>query len=292
MSDYSRGLKIGVLIIAFWGAHVLLGLAGRYLYGNYRELWTDMATRVAAGGGILSSVGLTTLTTGVLVALVRPWRWVMVAIVGGSILLIVASGVGNQYAWLIGVIYGVMVSAYATAVVAGLNERLNFTLRPFRDEHPLLRRSLALVLCASFVGAYWQTVQHGEPVVPPALPSLLWETMQPAMQAALEQQKMLTPLQRQLAGEQFPQIYAHFWDNVAAQLQPQARLVAVGLGAGLIWLMTTALSLVDWIALVILEALFYLLKAVGFACEVVEPRMVRRLVLGGRATASRPGERE
>jgi len=271
-------LKTTVFILMLIGAHVLLGMTCNRVQGQYGILFPPGNGSLSLVLWVVGSILLSALMGGLVAAFVRPFWIIALAFLLSSLAMLLAWGI-NIYSVPASLVYFLITIRYGRTVVDEIKNRLYFSIKPIQQEQYLLLIGLALMIGAGFAHGYQDAARlSGEPI-PSAYKQKIMDSITHTVQARLEDQSSLGPLEKTMILLGMQQAVEKFWVQADRLLEPYAPYLPFVFGLLLVWLLNTLLGFIAWIPLLLLGRIVPLLKALGVAHEVVETTQARRLVL-------------
>ena len=265
-------IKSSVLTILLIVANLFLGLACAQLQANYQVLFSWSGEMLRLAGQLLGTLFLVVILSALTAALVRPF-WM--TIIGASF-----SAVALLFAWGFGIVtliaavlYAGLLLFYAYEVKRGMENELAFSMRPLNGEYRTLQFALVFLLAVAIALAYRTDITRNNSLIPPAYRQLVTENMAQGIGGQFPDAARDTVIQ------EFRQQADQYWASLDRLLNPYLPYIPIFVGILASWILGLLFLLVSWFPTVLLAILFPVLKAAGFAKEVIEQKEVRRLTL-------------
>ena len=220
---------------------------------------------------LLLALTLVAITAGLVAALVRPLWMCFIAFALSGLAVLFIWGL-NLISLVLAVIYLLAGLLYSQGVAKGLNERINFSVRPIRDNQTILLIVLIIAACALFYSGYSAQIESEGFTTPPFVIDMVMEIAE----GQIEGSANLTPQEKEQAITEFRE---QFEQQVEDMIKPYQRLIPIGIAVSLLSILITILSLISWLPILILGAIFAILAACHVTKEVTETREVKRLTI-------------
>ncbi|MBL7064175.1 MAG: hypothetical protein ISS49_08220 [Anaerolineae bacterium] len=265
-----------LLVAAGYYFGLICGQVGR----AYEMLFSPSRDTLYLVGQLLLAMGVLAVTSGLVAVLFRPFWTCLVAFVFSSAAVLVAweIGLGSGIAVLV---YLVASLLYTRGVIAELNNRVHFSVRPVAQSQRILLMALVAVACASlYLGYAAQIEREGFSLPPSARDVITRMTMMP-IERRIEEQAGLTPAEKAkvLAGVR-AELESQWLGPMEETLKRYELYIPIGVAAMLLMSLTSIVSLLSWLPPLILSVVFLLLTTLRVTRVVTETREVKRLTLG------------
>ncbi len=220
---------------------------------------------------LLLALALVAITAGLVAVLVRPLWMCFVAFALSSLVVLFIWGL-NLISVVLAVLYLLAGLLYSQGVAKGLNERINFSVRPIRDNQTILLIVLTIAACALFYSGYAAQIESEGFTTPPFVIDMVMEIAE----GQIEGSPGLTPQEKEQViaefGEQFEQ-------QVQDMIEPYQQLIPIGIAIILLEIVVLIIELFSWLPILILRAIFAILAACHVTKEITETQEVKRLTI-------------
>ena len=220
---------------------------------------------------LLLALALVAITAGLVAALVRPLWMCFIAFALSGLAVLFIWGL-NLISIVLAVLYLLAGLLYSQGVAKGINERINFSVRPIRDNQNLLLIVLIIAACALFYSGYSAQIKRESFTTPPFVIDMAMEIAEGQIEGSLN----LTPEER---GQAIAEFRKQFEQQVEDMIEPYQQLIPIGITLWLLSILITILSLFSWLPLLILRAIFAILTVCHVTKEVTERQEVKRLTI-------------
>ena len=220
---------------------------------------------------LLLTLVLVAITAGLVAALIRPLWICFVAFALASLAVLFIWGL-NLIGLVLAVLYLLAGLVYSQGVAKGLNERINFSVRPIRDNQTILLIVLIIAACALFYSGYAAQIKSEGFTTPPFVINMVTGMAEGQM----EERTDLTPEQKEQA---LVEVRAQFEQQIEEMIKPYQQLIPIGVAVMLLSILMTVLSLISWLPTVILSVIFAILAASHVTKVVTETQEVKRLTI-------------
>ncbi|MFH1484433.1 MAG: hypothetical protein ABIH46_00035 [Chloroflexota bacterium] len=271
--------KTAVLVAALVVASAVFGQVSGRVYREWEVVFSPGPELLDLAIWVLGTILLVATVAGLFVALVRPFRVIILGLALSGVAMVLMMGMGILSPAL-GLVYVILGIGYARSVVGELNERLHFSVRPLREEQGTLILALVLLISASFALGYREDAMSGDFIVPPAYKKAVMEMIVPHLLFGIESQIGPGAGERATRQEEVKREMEGFWAEIEKMLQPYAEFVPVVLGLLALGAVKFVLGFLLWLPPLVLSVIFPLLKAAGVTQVVTETREMERLTLG------------
>ena len=270
----NQWLKIAFFAVLLIAAGYLFGHVCQQTQQGYELLFAPSAKdALRLGLWLLAALGAVAFTAGLVAALLRP-LWVGFAAFTLSALAMLIGWELRATSGVLAAVYFLASALYAWGVARGLEERLNFSVRPISESQSTLLMALAIVVCASLYLGYAAHIEKEGFSIPPQFTEAIMERMEKEIEKrvpAAEREKALAEFR-----EGFERGLGEFEEKA---VKPYERFIPLALALSLFMPLVTAIRLLSWIPILILRAAFPLLTALGVTRVVTEMRRVTRLTI-------------
>ena len=214
---------------------------------------------------------LVAIAAGLVAALIRPLWMCFVAFALSSLTLLFIWGL-NLIGIVLAVLYLLAGILYSSGVSKGIKERINFSVHPVKDNQTILLIVPIIAACALFYSGYAAQIKSEGFQTP----SFAIDMVMGMAEGQIEAGADLTPEQKEQALAQFR---AQFEQQIADWIKPYQPLIPIAITVMLFSLLMTVLSLISWLPVLVLSAIFPLLTACHVTREVTETQEVKRLTI-------------
>jgi len=223
-------------------------------------------------GQLLGTMFLIVILSALTAALARPFWMTIIGVSLSAVALLFAWGFG-LVTLIAALVYAGLLLLYAGKVKRGMENELAFSMRPLNSEYRTLQFALICLLAVAVALAYRADLSHSNSIVPPAYRQLVTENMARSIGGQFSETDQDAVVQ------QFREQADQYWASLDRLLAPYLPYVPIFVGVLASWILGLLFLLVAWFPVALLAVLFPVLKAAGFAKEVVEQKEVRRLIL-------------
>lgn len=220
---------------------------------------------------LLLALALVAITAGLVAALVRPLWMCFVAFALSSLAVLFIWGL-NLIGVVLAVLYLLAGLLYSQGVAQGLNERINFSVRPIKDNQTILLIVLIIAACALFYSGYAAQIENEGFTTPPFIINMAAGMAE----GQIEGSPGLTPEEKEQATAEFRE---QFEQQVEDWIRPYQQLIPIGIAVMLLSILMTILSLISWLPTLILTAIFAILAVSHVTKVVTETQEVKRLTI-------------
>lgn len=220
---------------------------------------------------LLLALALVAITAGLVATLVRPLWMCFIAFALSGLAVLFIWGL-NLIGMVLAVLYLLAGLFYSQGVAKGINERINFSVRPIRDNQTILLIVLIIAASALFYSGYAEQIESEGFTTPPFVIDMVMEIAE----GQIEGSANLTPQEKEQAITEFRE---QFEQQVEDRIKPYQRLIPIGIAVSLLSILITILSLISWLPILILRAIFAILAACHVTKEVTETQEVKRLTI-------------
>lgn len=220
---------------------------------------------------LLLALALVAITAGLVATLVRPLWMCFVAFALSSLGVLFILGL-NLIGIVLAVLYLLAGLLYSQGVAKGLNERINFSVRPIKDNQSILLVVLIIAACASFYSGYAAQIEREGLTTPP----FIMDMVVGIAEEQFEENADLTPEERE---QKIADFRRQFERELEDSIEPYLQLVPIGIAVMLLGILVTILSLILWLPTLILAGIFATLAVSHVTRVVTETQEVKRLTI-------------
>ena len=268
----TRWAKIVLLMLPLIGAAHYFGVICGQMSGAYDLLLVPSRESLFFLLRMLLALGVVAVAAGIAAALVRPvWATVLPFSLSGAALLL--GWEVTQHSMVLTVLYVVAGIAYVAGAAKELGQRTKFSVRALSEGQSMYLVALLVIVLGSFyTGCAERIKREGFSIPEDHVTKFVDEAVQRVVLAAPE-------TARDVMQNEVRQQFTRMLDVLLQQLEPYEQFIPLFVTLGLLMPLLTATSLLSWVPMLILGAVFELLRAVGIAKVSVETVEVERLVL-------------
>jgi hypothetical protein len=276
----TRAAKISVLAMLVVLAGFFFGWACGQINQQYDLILLLDASFLPTLLFLLAAMASVAVAGGLTAALVRP-LWLSALIFAlSSCAVFLGWGVGLPGA-VGAVVYLLASLVYCRGVAAALDSRLKFSVEPISGSQATLLTGLAIAASLSLYFGYATEIEREGFVVPPALKDSIRQMAMGPMAAQIEARTDLDSEEREALIAQMMQGFEEQWlEPVEEKLESYEGFVPWIVAFALFQLLAVVNSLLSWIPVLILAAIFPVLAALRVTRRLTETREVERLTLG------------
>lgn len=220
---------------------------------------------------LLLALLLVAITAGLVATLVRP-LWICFMAFAVSSLALLFFWELSLITILLAVVYSLAGLLYSRGVAKGLNERIDFSVRPIRDNQTILLTVLIIGVCALLYFSYAAEIEREGF----AAPSFVIDIATKIIERQVEGTRDLPPEERERVISEFRQ---KFKQELQEILKPYQHLIPIGVAVILLGLLRTVIGLFSWLPCLILRGIFAILTACHVTTVKTEMVEVRRLTI-------------
>jgi hypothetical protein len=276
----ARTAKISVLAVLLILAGFLFGRACARVGQQYELILLLDTSFLPVLLFLLGAMATVAFVAGLSAALIRP-LWL-------SALIFALSACAAFLGWelslpsaVAAVVYLLASLAYCRGVATGLDGRLKFSVEPISGSQSVLLTGLAIAASLSLYFGYAAQIDEQGFTFPPALKDSIRQMVMAPMTSQIEARTDLTSEQREALLARTVQGFEEQWlGPVEERLQSVEAFVPLVAAFFLFQFLVLANTLLSWIPVVVLAAVFPLLAALGVTRKVTETKEVVRLSLG------------
>lgn len=214
---------------------------------------------------------LVAIAAGLVATLVRPLWICYVAFALSSLAALFIWGL-NLIGIVLAVLYLIAGFFYSRGVANGLNERINFSVRPIKDNQSILLVVLIIAACASFYSGLAAQIEREGFTTPP----FIMDMVVGIAEEQFEENADLTPEERE---QKIADFRREFEQELEDSIEPYQRLVPIVIAVMLLGILMTILSLISWLPTLILTGIFAILAASRVTRVVTETQEVKRVTI-------------
>lgn len=220
------------------------------------------------------AMGAVGLTAGLVAALVRP-LWACFIVFSLSALAMLLGWELKATSGVLASVYFIASAIYAQGIAKGLEERLNFSVRPISESQSILLMALIIVACGSLYLGYAAHIEEAGFSIPPSLTDAIMEGVE------REIEKRVPEAGSEEALAEFKEGFEKGLEEfVEKTIRPYERFIPLAIALSLFTSLVTITRFLSWIPVLALRVIFPLLTALGVTNVVTETREVKRLTLG------------
>jgi MFS family permease len=220
---------------------------------------------------LLLALVLVAISAGLVAALVRPIWICFIAFALASLAVLFMWGL-NLIGIVLALLYLLAGLLYSRGVAKGLNERINFSVHPIKDNQTILAIVLVIAACVLFYSGYAAQIEREGFTTPPFVINIAMGVAEKQIEASPD----LTPQEKEQALAEFRQ---QFEQQMEDTIEPYQKFIPVGVALILLGLLTTVVGLFSWLPALILKAIFAILTACHVTSVVTEMQEVKRLTI-------------
>ena len=221
---------------------------------------------------LLLALALVAITAGLVAALIRPLWMCFIAFALSGLAVLFIWGL-NLISVVLAVLYLLAGLLYSQGVAKGINERINFSVRPIRDNQTILLIVLVIAACALFYSGYAAQIESEGFTTPP----FIIDMATGIAEGQIEGNADLTPEEKEQAIAEFRE---QFEQQMEDWIEPYQQFIPIGIAIMLLSTLMTVLSLLLWLPTLILRAIFAILAACHVTKVVTETQEVKRVIIG------------
>ncbi len=220
---------------------------------------------------LLLALVLVAITAGLVAALIRPLWICFIAFALSSLAVLFLWGL-NLIGIVLAVLYLLAGLLYSWGVAKGLNERINFSVHPIKDNQTILLIVLVIATCTLFYSGYAAQIEREGFTTPPVVIDMVTGIAEGQIEGSAD----LTPEEKEQAIAEFRE---QFEQQVEEMIKPYQQLIPIGIAIILLSILMTIISLISWLPTIILRAIFAILTASHVTKVVTETQEVKRLTI-------------
>ena len=220
---------------------------------------------------LLLALVLVAITAGLVAALIRPLWICFIAFALSSLAVLFIWGL-NLAGIVLAVLYLLAGLLYSRGVAKGLNERINFSVHPIKDNQTILLIVLVIAACTLFYSGYAAQIESEGFNTPPFLIDMVTGIAEGQVEGSAD----LTPDEKvQVRAE----LREHYEQEVEDLIEPYQQFIPVGIAIMLLGILMTIISLISWLPTLVLTAIFAILAACHVTSVITETQEVKRLTI-------------
>lgn len=220
---------------------------------------------------LLLALVLVAITAGLVAALIRPLWICFIAFALSSLAVLFIWGL-NLIGIVLAVLYLLAGLLYSRGVAKGLNERINFSVHPIKDNQTILLIVLVIAACTLFYSGYAAQIEREGFTTPPVVINMVTGVAEGQMEELTD----LTPEEKEQAIAEFRE---QFEQQVEDMIKPYQQFIPIGIAIILLSILMTIISLISWLPTLILQGIFAILTASHVTKVVTEMQEVKRLTI-------------
>jgi len=220
---------------------------------------------------LLLALVLVAIAAGLVAALVRPLWICFIAFALASLAVLFIWGL-NLIGIVLAVLYLLAGLLYSRGVAKELNERINFSVHPIKDNQTILVMVLIIAVCVLFYSGYAAQIEREGFTTPPFIINIGMGIAEGQIEASPD----LTPQEKEQAIVEFRQ---QFEQQMEDTIKPYQRFIPIGVALILLGLLTTIVGLFSWLPTLILKGIFAILTACHVTSVVTETKEVNMLTI-------------
>jgi len=220
---------------------------------------------------LLLALALVAITAGLVAALLRPLWMCFIAFALSSLVVLFIWGL-NLISLVLAMIYLLAGLLYSQGVAKGLNERINFSVRPIGDNQTILLTVLVIAACALFYSGYAAQIESEGFTTPPVVIDMVMGVAEGQIEGSAD----LTPEEKEQAIAEFRE---QFEQQLKDWVEPYQQFIPIGIAIMLLSILITILSLISWLPILILQGIFAILAACHVTTVVTETQEVKRVTI-------------
>ncbi len=220
---------------------------------------------------LLLALALIAIAAGLVAALVRPLWMCFIAFALSSLAVLFFWGL-NLIGTVLAVIYLLAGLLYSRGVAKGLNERINFSVRPIQDSQSILLIVLVIAACACFYSGYAAQIESEGFTTPPFVIDMVMEIAEEQIEVSAD----IPPAEKEQVVAEFRE---QFEQQVEDWIEPYEQFIAIGVAFTLLGLLMTIITLLSWLPILMLTAIFAILAACHVTNVETETQEVKRVTI-------------
>jgi len=220
---------------------------------------------------LLLALTLVAITAGLVAALVRPLWMCFIAFALSGLAVLFIWGL-NLISLVLAVIYLLAGLLYSQGVAKGLNERINFSVRPIRYKQTIMLIVLIIAACTLFYSGYAAQIKSEGFTTPP----FVIEMATGIAEGQIEGTPGLTPQEKEQVIAEFTE---QFEQQVEDLIKPYQQFIPIGIAVMLLSILMTIIEFFSWLPILILRGIFAILAVSHVTKVVTETQEVERLTI-------------
>jgi len=276
----TRTAKISVLAVLLVPAGFLFGRACARVSQQYELILLLDTSFLPFLLFLLGAMASVAVIAGLTAALVRP-LWL-------SALIFALSACAAFVGWelslpsvVAAVVYLLASLAYCRGVATGLDSRLKFSVEPISGSQSVMLTGLAIAASLSLYFGYAAQIEEEGFTFPAALKDSIRQMVMAPMTSQIEARTDLSSEERDALLAEMVQGFEEQWlEPVEEQLRSVEGFVPIAAAFFLFQFLVLVNTLLSWIPVGLLSAIFPLLSALGVTKKLTEMKEVERLSLG------------
>jgi len=267
----SKLVKTIIFVVLLVAASSYLGNIGRQIEQLGDAIFVFSMDTLYPFIWLLLALVLVAITAGLVAALIRPLWICFIAFALASLAVLFIWGL-NLIGIVLAVLYLLAGLLYSRGVANGLNERINFSVHPIKDNATILVMVLVIAACALFYSGYAAQIEREGFTTPP----FVIDMAMGIAEGQIETSPGLTPQEKELAIAEFRQ---QFEQQMEDAIKPYQKFIPAGVALILLGLLATIVGLFSWLPALILKGIFAILTACHATSVVTEMQEVKRLTI-------------
>ncbi len=267
----SKLVKSIIFVVLLIAASSYLGNIGRQIGQLGDAIFSPSMDILYPFIWLLLALVLVAITAGLVAALVRPLWICFIAFAVSSLVVLFIWGL-NLISVVLALMYFLAGLLYSRGVAKGLNERINFSVHPIKDNQTILLIVLIIAVCALFYSGYAAQIEREGFTTPP----FVIDMVTGMAEGQIERTPGLSPQEKEQAIAEFRR---QFEQQVEDAIKPYQQFIPIGIAVILLSTLMTIISLISWLPTIILRAIFAILTASHVTKVVTETQEVKRLTI-------------
>jgi hypothetical protein len=267
----SKLVKTIIFVVLLVAASIYLGNIGRQIGQLGDAIFVFSMDTLYPFIWLLLALVLVAITAGLVAALVRPLWICFISFAFASLAVLFIWGL-NLIGIVLAVLYLLAGLLYSRGVAKGLNERINFSVHPIKDNQTILLMVLIIAACTLFYSGYAAQIEREGFTTPP----FIIDIATGIAEGQIETSPGLTPQEKEQAIAEFKQQFEQQMEDV---IKPYQQFIPIGVALILLGLLATIVDLFSWLPALILKGIFAILTARHITSVVMEMQEVKRLTI-------------
>ena len=267
----SKLIKSAIFIVLLIAASCFLGNTCQQIGQLGNTIFSPSWDMVYPFLWLLLALALVAIASGLVAALVRPLWMCFIAFALSSLAVLFIWGL-NLISIVLAVIYFLAGLLYSSGVAKGLDERINFSVRPIQDNQTILLIVLIIAASASFYSGCAEQIKNEGFTVPPFITNMVVEIAEGQMEGSMG----LTPAEKEQAIAEFRE---QFEQQMQGWIEPYQQFIPISIAVTLLGFLMTTVTFFSWIPILLLRGIFAILAALHVANVVTETKETKRLTL-------------
>jgi len=267
----SKLVKTIIFIVLLIAASCFLGNIGNQIGQLGDTIFSPSMDTLYPFLWLLLALVLVAITAGLVAALIRPLWICFIAFALSSLAVLFIWGL-NLIGMVLAVLYLLAGLLYSRGVAKGLNERINFSVHPIKDNQTILLIVLVIAACTLFYSGYAAQIEREGFTTPPFVIDMVTGMAEGQIEGSAD----LTPEEKEQAIAEFR---GQFEQQVEDMIKPYQQLIPIGIAIVLLSILMTIIEFLSWLPILILRAIFAILAACHVTSVVTETQEVKRLTI-------------